>query len=322
MDLPTPIKSNRLEQCLLDYPDKDYIVNGCKNGFTLHFEGPQCATHAKNSKTTQLFESQIDTKLKEELSLGRISGPYSKPPLTNFKVSPLSARAKKENPDKVRLLHNLSYPYDITAVNTNILRRFATVSYQTIGDAITIINKLGRGCFLAKSDISQAFRLLPLRPNEYNLTGFIWKNNYYFDRCLVMGSSSSCYIFEKFSNSLQFILGKKCQIKYIVKVIDDFLILEKSEPEASKSLSKFTNLMGHLGVPLADHKTVFPTTKLEFLGITLDTKTMTAHIPEEKIANYVNSIDLALQSTYCTLKDLQSLTGKLQHTEQIGVRCL
>jgi hypothetical protein len=37
-----------------------------------------------------------------------------------------------------------------------------------VDDAIAIIKKLGRGCFLAKTDIKSAFRIIPIRPADYH----------------------------------------------------------------------------------------------------------------------------------------------------------
>ena len=313
--LPTPIRVNRLSYHLAAYQHKDYILKGFREGFSLHFEGPQCATMAKNTLSTMHYQEKIDEKLEYELKLGRISGPYQKPPFSNFKISPLSVRPKKE-PNKIRLLHNLSYPYDSRAVNFNIPKKFSSVKYQSVLDAIKIVNNLGRGCFLAKSDIECAFRLIPLKPAEYNLTGFYWKG-IWFDKVLPMGSASSCFIFEKFSDSLQFILAENYGIINTVKVIDDFLLCGKDEMECTNNLNIFTSLMADLGIPLAPNKTVLPCKKLEFLGIVLDTNNMTAHIPAEKVSNYAEEINTHLKTRVLSLKQLQSIIGKLNHTVQI-----
>ena len=46
---------------------------------------------------------------------------------------------------------------------------------------------LGTGCFLAKTDIKSAFRIIPFHPLEYPLLDIKWANEYSFDRCLAMG---------------------------------------------------------------------------------------------------------------------------------------
>ncbi len=70
--------------------------------------------------------------------MGRIQGPFAEPPFLNFKSSPLSIR-EKNTPGQFRLLPNLSYPYDIRAVNHNIPSEHSTVHYATLQDVVKII---------------------------------------------------------------------------------------------------------------------------------------------------------------------------------------
>lgn len=44
---------------------------------------------------------------------------------------------------------------------------------------------------MAKTDIKDAFRIIPVNPADYHLLGFSWDNEFYFDKCLPMGASSS-----------------------------------------------------------------------------------------------------------------------------------
>jgi hypothetical protein len=46
----------------------------------------------------------------------------------------------------------------MTMFPLNLLR----VNYARVGDAIALIQHLGPGCFLAKTDIKSAFRIIPI----------------------------------------------------------------------------------------------------------------------------------------------------------------
>ena len=81
------------------------------------------------------------------------------------------------------------------AINFNISEENSTVQYANIQNAIEKIQQLGPNCFLAKSDIQSAFRLIPLSADDYPRLVFVFKNKYYFDRCLAHDCSSSCQIF-------------------------------------------------------------------------------------------------------------------------------
>ena len=129
----------------------------------------------------------------EEVNAGRIAGPFKDPPFNNFKISPLSLR-EKSTPGKYRLLHNLSYPYDQNSVNLGIPQKYKSVKYATVLDAVSIMNSMP-GCFLAKSDIASAFRIVPLHPDSYHLMGFTINGEYFYDKALPMGCAVSCAIF-------------------------------------------------------------------------------------------------------------------------------
>jgi hypothetical protein len=55
---------------------------------------------------------------------------------------------------------------------------------------------------LVKADIKSAFRLLKVAPSNFDQLGFRFEGKYYFDKCLPMGASINCTIFEKFSTAL------------------------------------------------------------------------------------------------------------------------
>ena len=40
-----------------------------------------------------------------------------------------------------------------------------TVKYASMGDATKSIQRLGRGCFMAKTDVKSAFRIIPIYPS-------------------------------------------------------------------------------------------------------------------------------------------------------------
>jgi hypothetical protein len=59
-----------------------------------------------------------------------------------------------------------------------------------------MIFSLGRSTQLAKIDIRQAFRLLIVNPADFDLLGIKFDGKYYIEKCLPMGCSISCALFE------------------------------------------------------------------------------------------------------------------------------
>ena len=97
----------------------------------------------------------------KEVSLGRVAGPFSTPTFPNFQVSPIGLVPKKYS-DKFRTIFHLSFPKSgVTSINYSISKDDFSLNYITIDTAIEGILANGRGCFLAKTDVDCAFRLIP-----------------------------------------------------------------------------------------------------------------------------------------------------------------
>ena len=313
--LPTPVKVRPLETLLTSFHDKEFIVNGFTRGFDLGFTGEPATVTCNNSFSVNSNLALAHAKVFSEIKLGRVAGPFSYPPLKDFKCSPLSLR-EKSTPGKFRLLHNLSYPYNESAVNFNIPDEAAKLKYSSIIDVIDILNQYGN-CFLAKCDIKEAYRLIPLSSSCYNLTGFKLGQEYFYDRCLPMGARSACKIFERFSSSLKFILISSFKVKFVVKMLDDFLFVGRTKYECQYALESFQMLCRIINVPLAPEKTVGPSKCVTFLGIQLDTDTNLASVPQDKISSYASCIKALAGKESCTLRELKSMIGKLQFASSV-----
>ena len=130
-----------------------------------------------------------------------MKGPFKQPPFDNLIISPIGLVPTKL-PGQYRLIHHLSYPTN-NSINDGIPYTAGTVQYTKIDAAIHIMLKLGHGCFMAKTDIEKAFRLIPIHPDEHYLFGFTFQKLFYYDTCLPMGLKSSCKIFESFSSAIE-----------------------------------------------------------------------------------------------------------------------
>ena len=140
-----------------------------------------------------------------------------------FRVSPLGLALKK-SPGEFRLIPHLSFPKG-SSLNDGIYPENIRVSYATVEDAIHFIKSVGSVCFRAKTDIKNAFRIMPINPQDYHLLGICWNGLYYYDRAMPMGCSSSCKTFATFSTAIEWIAQQKLNIKCILHLLDDFLIV-------------------------------------------------------------------------------------------------
>ena len=80
-------------------------------------------------------------------------------------MSPIGLAPKKHS-TKFRTIFHLSFPKSgVTSINYSISNEDHSLQYITIDNAIETVLRHGRGCFLAKTDIESAFRLIPLKPS-------------------------------------------------------------------------------------------------------------------------------------------------------------
>ena len=197
------------------------------------------------------------------------------------------------------------------SVNDGISPEHTSVSYATIGDAIRDIKAAGRGCYLAKPDAKNAFRIIPIRPLDYRLPGMRWRNLYYYDRYILMGCFSSCKTFETLSTAMEWIAQNKLRINHIIHLLDDFRVIAQSQSLCQNQLHLFLDLCSYLGFPIAPEKTCGPATALSFAGIELHSVSFEVRLPLEKVDKCLSLISDFLTRKKVTLKEIQSLTSML-----------
>ena len=57
-----------------------------------------------------------------------------------------------------------------------------------------MLSTLGKGALMGKVDLKSAFRMVPVRRQDWELLGIKWKEAYYVDTCLPfgLGFGSTC----------------------------------------------------------------------------------------------------------------------------------
>ena len=68
-----------------------------------------------------------------------------------------------------------------------ILKEEFSLRYASIDDATCMLSALGKGALMAKVDLKSAFRMVPVRYNDWELLGMKWREAYFVDTCLPLG---------------------------------------------------------------------------------------------------------------------------------------
>jgi len=168
----TPVNHQKLAHALKGYNCLllKMLVSGFCDGFKTGFSGRVHTSPGNNLSSLARHPDTVRTKLTKELRAGRLAGPFDTPPFPNLIISPLGL-VPKHKPGEFRVIHHLSFPPG-SSVNDGIPDHLATVCYATIDTAMQYILKTGKGAFLCKTDIQNAFKLIPVHPDEHYLLGF------------------------------------------------------------------------------------------------------------------------------------------------------
>ena len=105
----------------------------------------------------------------------------------------------------------MSFPKD-NSVNDGIKKDWymeeqICLKYPTVDKLVEIVKRKGKGCMLFKCDLHCFYRHILVRPKDYNKLGVVFESRWYFNKVLLMGCRSSCYIAQRITNALRFILG-------------------------------------------------------------------------------------------------------------------
>ena len=169
---------------------------------------------------------------------------------------------------------------------------------------------------MAKVDLKNAFRLCPIRQEDWHVLGIHWHDKYFVDKCLPFGLRSAPYLFNMVADALECILLNHFNLSDLFHYLDDFFFAAPaSSPACVNSLLDMLLLCRAVGAPVKPEKVLGPSTTLTILGIELDTNLMQARLPEEKLAALLEELSrfkvLNASHHRCTKRQLLSLIGKL-----------
>ena len=74
---------------------------------------------------------------------------------------------------------------------------------------------------MAKTDIEDAFHIVPFHPFDHNLLSFQWRNKFY-DFSTSSRVSNSCNIFNAFSSALNWIMFLEYEASGMSHILNDF----------------------------------------------------------------------------------------------------
>ena len=254
----------------------------------------------------------IDNYLQSEVQTGRVVGPFSQPPLSVLHVSRFRVIPKRHQPGKWRLILDLSSPAG-HSVNDGIAGEDYSLQYMKVDDIIAGIMRLGRGSLMAKFDVQNAYRIVPVHTEDRLLLGMKWRGAFYVDMVLPFGVRSSPYIFTCIADLVEWVAKQNYDVTFLMHYLDDFHTL--GPPGSSvclHNLDRSIDCLSKLGIPLHPDKLEGPSTYLTILGIELDSLNLQARLPQDKFDRMTALLEDWSQKRWCKGKELESPSARLQ----------
>ena len=298
-------------------------VGYLKNGASSCLKSKLGPCIVKNSTTAINHGKKVTDSIADWVTKGFVAGPFVTPPTENFRVNSILAVPQ---PGKLRICLNVSLPEN-NSLNSNIdKRKLERVTMSSAKLFSYSIIEAGKDCLMWKFDFEDAYKNIPIPPEEYYCQGFSWLGRYFVELKQIFGSAASVQNFDIVGNTLKTICLSTCKIpsKFVHRQLDDTpLVSPCKENWGDEFAAKYRNLCKQTGFRLAPNcpkfdKAFEKTNKGKVLGILFDTKTLSWRLPEEKRVKFSNISAKTILSKKSSLTNTQELMGCLNHVAQMN----
>ena len=283
------------------------------------YESPN---HPSALRHPDIIQKHLDT----EILHGAMLGPFTIPPYSPWcHVSPMMTADKRDwsldedaEPEK-RVVTDLSWPHGLSVNDGCPKDVYDSYLYKLqlpcADNLIEMILKAGPNSWMWSSDISRAFRQLPLDPLDWPLLCVKHDGNYYSDVSLAFGARWASACCQRMSDSLTFIMDKQ---NYSSKCyVDDTAGCEKEKKTCENAFDYFNQTCDQINLERALHKGVRSTQLLRWIGWLFDTVKMQVRLPDDKKQAILNLCIRWLKKSHASLRELRQLLGKLLHISQV-----
>ncbi|MEW8544940.1 MAG: reverse transcriptase domain-containing protein [Candidatus Thiodiazotropha sp.] len=288
-------------------PDKEFLLNGIRHGFDIIDRDIQIKpTKSKNHPSARpgspLYE-KATKQILQEIENGHYVICHTPPAI----VSPMAAIPKPDG--DVRLIHDCSRPSG-KSVNDYCSSEWGQ-KFSRVDDAAALMTD---GCYFAKVDLKSAYRSVKISESSQKATGLKWNFDgtevFLRDSRLCFGAKLSPGIFHRLTQAVKRMMARR-GFDLLIVYLDDFLIIADSKEKCATALNCLIQLLRKLGFSIHWGKVVDPTTRIIFLGIELDSLSMSLSLPADKLNTFKAELKEFLQRKRASKRQLQAIAGRL-----------
>jgi hypothetical protein len=329
----TPIKVDIFESLLKDHPNPGFVRSVCtglREGFwpwacTLNGTFPITHDESRPMPGDDKKCSFIRDQCLKERHKGYFSESFGTNLLPGMYSMPIHAVPKPNSSDFRLVTDHSAGLFSLNSmIDHSEVTGFPLDNVTHLGEMLLDTRRsIGNvPLTLWKSDIADAYRLLPVSPFWQVKQIITVDGERYVDRNLAFGSSASCGIFISFNSLVAWIAKNVKEISYLANYVDDSsgcdlagntLYYEPYGKFMPENQTKLLRLWDELGIPHKPHKQLFGA-PLVIIGIEVDPNLMTLMLPADSTQRLLE--ELVLWSS----KPPKSSSGsfKLKHWERLA----
>ena len=243
--------------------------------------------------------------------------------MSKFRVNSLMAIKQGH---KVRPVLNVSLP-KLASLNDNVNKlAVEKVKMSTAKKFSYSVIEAGKNCLITKFDMVDAYKNVPAKTSDLRLQGFSWLDKYFVELRLIFGATTAVTNYDVLSNTVATLAKAECDIAahLLHRILDDVPFVA---PGSSAMAYKFSNCYARIcresGIQLApdcpDFDKAFKhSTYGKVLGVFFNTKDLCWSLPQSKSEKALGAIRHALSAVSLSVKEFQSLTGRLNDIAQMS----
>ena len=191
-------------------------------------------------------------------------------------------------------------------INLKALNNFVIAPHLKMEGIQTLKSLLRLGAYFA----------IPIREENQKFLCFSVANKNYQFTCLPFGLASAPWVFTKTLKPVV-ALSRELGVRLVI-YIDEILVMVESREKAEDQASGLTYLLQCLGFTVNMTKSILiPTQSLEFLGFSVDSRTMELSLPAHKLKKIRAESQKLLGAEHITNRTLSRLIGKMSATNQV-----
>ena len=294
-----------------------FILEGLRHGFIVADTFPP--PYEESYPVSAENETIITADLAEERSSGRIFPALSKPQWVTPHFVKIEGTPLKPKYRIIRDFTVVRAHGDPDFASVNDVAWHDTFKMSSVDDAFASMKP---NAFMAKVDISKAYRAVPVHPSQWELLSYKWHGVYYSDTRLPFGLRNAPEIFCRLTAMVRFFMIRRGHMAVVY--VDDFFNTHITMANCQAAYDCLLLLLRSLGFTVNEDKCTPPCKDLIFLGVRLQTDAssdnsgaMVASVPPTKLTEILELIARCRPFKVIPTRQWQRLMGRLNFISRV-----